>query len=59
MKLLTYQFSIQKKRYSGDNFTPIPRKRLQGQHMLLGIKLIELTEPSDTLNYKQCSNIAF
>ena len=59
MKLLTYQFSIQKKRYSGDNFTLIPRKRLQGQRMSLGTKLIELTEPSDTLNYKQCSNIAF
>ena len=32
----------------GDNFTPTPHKRLRGQNMPVEIRLIELTEPSDT-----------
>ena len=35
-----------------DNFTFTPRERLQAQNMSLGIRLIELTEPFDTLKYK-------
>ena len=35
-----------------DNFTFTPRERLQAQNMALGIRLIELTEPFDTLKYK-------
>ena len=34
------------------NFTPAPRQPLRGQTTSVGIGLIELTEPSDTLNYK-------
>ena len=34
------------------NFTPAPRQALRGQTTSVGIGLIELTEPSDTLNYK-------
>ena len=44
-----WQFSVEKKY---DNYTPIPRKRLGGQNTLVGIKLTELIEPSDTMNYK-------
>ena len=29
-----------------------PRMRLRGQNTLVGIELIELTEPCDTLNHK-------
>ena len=36
--------------YDGDNFTPTLHKRLRGQSMLVGIRLIELTESTDTLN---------
>ena len=43
-----FKFSIQKK-YDGNNFSPNPRKRL---NKLVRIGLIELTEPSDTLNYR-------
>ena len=38
--------------YDGGDFTPTPRRRLRGQDTLVGIRLIELTEPSDTLKYK-------
>ena len=45
--------SLSRNKYGGDNFTPIPRKRLQDQHTsTVGIGLIKLTEPSDILNYK-------
>ena len=40
------------KKYGGDNFTLTPYKWLRGQNTLVGIGLIELTEVSDTLNYK-------
>ena len=36
----------------GDHFTAILCKWLKGQNTSVGIELIELTEPSDTLNYK-------
>ena len=42
------QFSIQKKKYDGDNFTPSPRKQLRGQKTSVRIGLIKLTELSDT-----------
>ena len=38
--------------FDWDNFTPASCKWLQGQNMLVGLRLIEITEPSDTLNYK-------
>ena len=44
--------SLSRKKYDGDNFTPTTRNRLRGQNMPVGIRLIELTEPSGTLNYK-------
>ena len=44
--------SLYRKKYGGVNFTIILRQRLQGQNTSIGIGLIELTEPSDTLNYK-------
>ena len=37
-----------------DNFTFDPRKQLPDQNMSVGIGLMEVTEPSDTLNYKSC-----
>ena len=43
----------------GDNFTPTPRRQLRGQNRSVGIRLIELTEPSGTLNYKPFLNSAF
>ena len=50
--------SVSRKKYDGNNFTPTPRKRLQGQNTSVGIGLIELTEPSNTLNdrsfFKHC-----
>ena len=44
--------SLSRKKYGGGNFSPPPRQRLQGQSTSVGIGLTELTEPSDTLNYK-------
>ena len=44
--------SLSRKKYDGDNFTPIPQKQSRGQNTSVGIGLIELTEPSDRLNYK-------
>ena len=44
--------SLTRKKYDGDNFTPTPRKQLQGQNTSVVIGLIELTVLSDTLNYK-------
>ena len=41
-----------KKEYDGDNFTSILQKQLQGQNTFVGIGLIELIEPSYTLNYR-------
>ena len=38
--------------YDGGNATLTHRQRLRGQNTWAGIGLIELTEPSDTLNYK-------
>ena len=43
--------SLSRKKYDGDNFTPTPHKELQGQNTSVGIRLIELTKLSDTLNY--------
>ena len=51
--------SLSRKKYDGDNFTPTSCKWLRGQNTLVGIGLIELTDPSDTLNYKPFLNIAF
>ena len=45
--------SLYRKKYDGDNFTLTPRKRLRDQSMLVGNGLIELTEPSDTLDNKR------
>ena len=45
--------------FDGDKFTSTPHKRLRGQNLPVGISLIELTDPSDTLNYKPFLNIAF
>ena len=44
--------SLSRKKYEADIFTPTPRKRLRDQNNSVGIGLIELTEPSDTLSYK-------
>ena len=52
--------SLSRTKYDGDSFTPTPSKQLRpnpckwvcGQNTSVGIGLIELTEPSDTLNYK-------
>ena len=44
--------SLYRKKCDRDNFTPTPRERLRGQNTFVGISLIELTEPSDTLNCK-------
>ena len=41
-----------KKEYDGDNFTSILQKQLQGQNTFVAIGLIELIEPSYTLNYR-------
>ena len=43
--------SVSRKKYE-DNFTPTPCKPLWCQNELVEIWLIELTEPSDPLNYK-------
>ena len=43
---------LYKKNYDGDNSPPNQCKRLRGQNTSVGIGLIELTEPSDTLNFK-------
>ena len=39
------------KKYDRDNFTFNPHKQLPDQNMSVGIGLMEVTEPSDTLNY--------
>ena len=52
LKVFKLLSSLSRKKYDRDNFTHTPCKRLQGQNTLVGIGLIELTEPSDTLNYK-------
>ena len=44
--------SLSRKKYDGDNFTPTSRKGLRGQNTSVGLGLVELTEPSDILNYK-------
>ena len=51
--------SLEVETYDGGNFAPTPRKRLRGQNTSVGIWLIELTEPSETLDYKTFSNIIF
>ena len=43
--------SLSRKKYIGGNFTHTLCQRLRGQNTLLGIWLIKLTEPSETLNY--------
>ena len=42
--------SLSRKKYDGDNFTPVPHERLEGQNTSVRIGLIELTEPSNALN---------
>ena len=42
--------SLSRKKYDGVNFTST--LRLQGQIMLVELTSVELSEPSDTLNYK-------
>ena len=44
--------SLSRKKYDGGHFIPTFCQRLQGQNTSLRIGLIELTEHSDTLNYK-------
>ena len=44
--------SVSRKKYNGVNFTPFRRQWLRGQNTSMGIRLIELTELSDTLNDK-------
>ena len=44
--------SLSGKKFDGDDFIPTSLKRLRVQSMSVVIRLIELTEPSDTLNYK-------
>ena len=55
--------SVSRKEHGGDNFTLNPRRRLRGQNISVGIWLIELTEPSDTLNFnpffKHCTLLVF
>ena len=43
--------SLSRKKFDENNSTPTSRKRLRGQNTSVGIKLIELTEPSDTSHY--------
>ena len=43
---------LSKKEYDGDNFISILQKQLQGQNTFVAIGLIELIEPSYTLNYR-------
>ena len=45
------QFSLSKEN-DRDNFTPTIHKQFQGQNTSVGIELIELTDPSDTLNHR-------
>ena len=44
--------SLSRRKYDRGNFTLIPHQLLRGQNMSMGIGLIELSEPSDTLKYK-------
>ena len=48
--------SLYRKKYDGNIFTTIPSQVLRDQNVSVGIGLIELTEPSDTLNYKPFFN---
>ena len=43
---------LSRKKCNGDNVTPNPCKQLWGQNTLVGVWLIELTEPSNPLHYK-------
>ena len=43
---------LSKKEYDGDIFISILQKQLQGQNTFVAIGLIELIEPSYTLNYR-------
>ena len=43
---------LSRKTYDDDNFTSTFPKWLKGQNTSVGIALIELTKPSDTLSYK-------
>ena len=43
---------LSRRKYDGDHFTTILCKWLKGQNTSVEIELIELTEPSATLNYK-------
>ena len=44
--------SLSRKKFDGDDFTPTSRKGLLVQSMSVVMRLTELAEPSDTLNYK-------
>ena len=44
--------SVSRKKYDEGNFISIIHQQLRDQNTSVGIELIELTEPSDTLNYK-------
>ena len=55
-----YHVPIQKKKVLLGNCTPTPTLQwLPSQNTMVGIELIELTEPSDTLNHSPFLNIAF
>ena len=49
--LLILLISFQKKEW-WVNFIPIPRQQLRSQNTSVGMGLIELNEPFDTLNYQ-------
>ena len=44
--------SLFRKNYNGSNFTPISRQLLRDQNMSAGIGLVELIDPSHTMNCK-------
>ena len=43
--------SLSRKKIDENNSTPTSRMRLRGQNTSVGIKLIEVTEPSDASHY--------
>ena len=47
---------LYRKKYDGNIFTTIPCQVLRDQNVSVGIVLIQLTEPSDTLNCKPFFN---
>ena len=47
------------KKYDRGKFTPTPRQRFPCQNTSAGIRLIELTKSSDTLNYMPFLSTAF